>query len=78
MDGYSEGHCDAFMRYFFAAYLDQGSGSDAEKGLTASFHFGAYAKHPLSEHDRLGNPDLPFPIAFCYGDRDWLGSPGAD
>lgn len=34
--------------------------------------------HPLTERDRLGNPNLPFPIAFCYGDQDWLGTDGAD
>ena len=77
MDGFPEEHGDAFMRYFFTAYLME-PGSDAERGLTASFHFGAYAKHPLTEADRLGNPDIPFPVAFAYGDRDWLGSPGAD
>ena len=66
------------MKYFSTAYLEEGSGSDGEKGLTASFHYGAYAKHPLTAPDRLGNRDLPFPIAFCYGDRDWLGSRGAD
>ena len=66
------------MKYFFTAYLEEGSGSDAEKGLTASFHYGAFAKHTLTEPDRLNNKELPFPIAFCYGDRDWLGSRGAD
>ena len=43
------------MKYFFTAYLEEGSGSDAEKGLTASFHYGAYAKHTLTEPDRLYN-----------------------
>ena len=78
MDGFPEEHTEAFMRYFFTAYLEEGIGSDTEKGLTASFNFGAYAKHPLTEPDRLGNSEIPFPIAFCYGDRDWLGSHGAD
>ena len=58
MEGFPAEHSDAFMRYFFAAYLEVGSGSDSEKGLPASFHFGAYAKHPLTESDRLGNSEL--------------------
>ena len=77
MDGFPQEHGEAFKNYFFAAYLLE-VGSDAEKGLTSSFHYGAYAKHPLTTRDRLGNPDLPFPIAFAYGDEDWLGSEGAD
>jgi len=50
--------------------------SDTEKALAASHEYGAYGKHPLTAADRLGDPDLPFPIAFAYGDRDWLGSVG--
>ena len=52
--------------------------SDTEIGVTKSFKWGCYAYHPLTELDRLGNPDLPFPIAFAFGDRDWLGTTGAD
>lgn len=52
--------------------------SGTEKALTATFKFGCYPHHCLTESDRLGNPNLPFPIAFCYGDQDWLGTSGAD
>ena len=47
-------------------------------GLTKSFKYGAYALHPLTRDDRLGNPEISFPIAFAFGDRDWLGTTGAD
>jgi hypothetical protein len=53
-------------------------GSDSEKSLPFSFAFGAFAKHPLTREDRLGNRDLDFPIGICYGEKDWLGSTGAD
>ena len=52
--------------------------SDTEKALTASFKWGCFPYHCLTEQDRLGNPKLPFPVAFCYGDQDWLGTDGAD
>ena len=52
--------------------------SGTEKAITATFKFGVFAHHCLTEPDRLGNPNLPFPIAFCYGDQDWLGTDGAD
>lgn len=53
-------------------------GSDTEKALFVSFKYGGFAKHPLTSTDRLGNSKLPFPIAFAFGDSDWLGSDGAD
>ena len=40
-------------------------------------YFG-YARHPLQSVDRLGNPKIDFPIACVYGDRDFVGSDGAD
>ena len=55
-----------------------GESSDNEKALTAAFKYGAYAMHPLTSCDRLGNPDLHFPIAFMFGDRDWTSPEGAD
>ena len=38
------------------------------------FKFPFLARHPLSSIDRLGNPDLSFPIGVTYGDRDYFGS----
>jgi len=39
---------------------------------------GYYAHHPMNATDRLMNKDIPFPIAFAFGDRDVFGSQGAD
>ena len=55
-----------------------GKKSDTEKAITASFKYGGFALHPTTETDRLGNSDLPFPIAFAFGDRDWIGTEGAE
>ena len=76
MEGYPARHIEAVQRYYTAVFK-LGS-SDTEKALTAAFKFGCYPHHCLTEVDRLGNPHLPFPIAFCYGDQDWLGTVGAD
>ena len=53
-------------------------GSDTERALFISFKYGCFAKHPLTSADRLGNPNLDFPVAFAFGDSDWVGSEGAD
>ena len=42
------------------------------------FKFECYALHPLQAEDRLGNPDIDFPIAMAFGDRDKFGSDGAE
>ena len=34
--------------------------------------------HPLLEPDRMMNPEFDFPIAYCFGDRDYNGSEGAE
>ena len=34
--------------------------------------------HPFQSADRLGNPDIDFPIGIVFGDNDHLGSEGAD
>ena len=40
--------------------------------------FLTYAHHPIHAEDRMMNPKLDFPVAFSFGDRDFLGSEGAD
>ena len=75
LDGYPDEHKEAFYEWFAATIIAK---SDNEMGLTKAFTYGAYAHHPLTQTDRLGNPDIPFPIAFAFGDRDWLGTTGAD
>ena len=32
----------------------------------------------MHEKDRMMNPELDFPVAFVFGDRDFFGSEGAD
>jgi hypothetical protein len=34
--------------------------------------------YPLQGGDRLGGSHIDFPIAVCYGDRDFFGSKGED
>ena len=76
MEGYPARHRDVVRRYL--DLLIKLGPSGTEKAITATFKFGVFAHHCLTESDRLGNPNLPFPIAFCYGDQDWLGTDGAD
>ena len=42
------------------------------------FKFECYSIHPLQAPDRLGNPDIDFPIGMAFGDRDKFGSEGAE
>ena len=42
------------------------------------FKFECYSIHPLQAEDRLGNPDIDFPIGMAFGDRDKFGSEGAE
>ena len=75
--GFPECHIEKFTNYAHIV-IYHGRKCDSEKAITASFKYGAYAKHPTTSADRLGNPDLKFPIAFAFGDRDWIGSDGAE
>ena len=77
MLGYPQEHINSYVNYTYAV-LAYSSDSDNQKALTAAFKYGGYAENPLTETNRLGNPDLPFPIAFAFGDRDWIGTAGAD
>ena len=40
--------------------------------------FDMYGMHPLQAEDRLGNPNIDFPIGIAFGDRDKFGSEGAE
>ena len=40
--------------------------------------FPMLAVHDLSGPDRLGNPEIDFPIGMCFGDSDIMGTEGAD
>ena len=37
-----------------------------------------HSVHPLQEPDRLGNPEIDFPIGMVFGDADFFGTEGAD
>ena len=75
LEGYPNSHKEAFHEWVALTIIAK---SDNEMALTKAFRYGVYAHHPLTRPDRLGNPNLPFPIAFVFGDRDFLGSTGAD
>ena len=77
LEGFPEEQAQKSAHYAFTV-LAYSKKSDIEKAITASFKYGAYALHPTTETDRLGNSDLPFPIAFAFGDRDWIGTEGAE
>ena len=77
MKHFPNNHLEKIVNYTFIV-LAYGKKSDTEKAITASFRYGSFAIHPTTEPDRLGNPDLPFPIAYAFGDRDWTGTEGAD
>ena len=42
------------------------------------FMFPAMSLHSLEATDRLGNPDIEFPIGMIFCDNDFFGTEGAD
>ena len=46
--------------------------------FNGTMHYVAMAKHSLKSSDRLGNPEIDFPIGVIFGDFDFLGSEGAE
>lgn len=61
-----------------AAYKDAMFGNQLAVDIyRGPFKYLFFAYHPLSEPDRLGNSSK-FPIGICFGDRDFVGSEGAD
>jgi pimeloyl-ACP methyl ester carboxylesterase len=60
--------------YLFQIFSRQGS---TETVLFLQFDCGLHAKMPLQSASRLANPDLPFPISFVYGSKDWMDSRGS-
>jgi len=75
-EGYPPRHREVVRRYYNSMFKLGASGT--EKCLPATFKYGCFPHNCLTEPDRLGNQSLPFPIAFCFGDADWLGTAGAD
>ena len=52
--------------------------SPVDCALLLPFKFECYGIHPLQAKDRLGNPEIDFPIGIVFGDRDKFGSEGAE
>ena len=49
-----------------------------EYAIFICFRLGMFAENPLETEDRLGNPNLPIPVSFFYGDVDWMDRKGGD
>ncbi len=47
-----------------------------EYAIFICFKLGMFAHNPLETEDRLGNPNLPIPVSFYYGDQDWMDHRG--
>ena len=60
--------------YLFQILLRQ---SSTEYALFMQVDPGLHAHAPLDHPEQLRNPDLPFPVSFIYGTRDWMDSRGA-
>lgn len=52
--------------------------SSLENVVLKPFKFPFLARHPMQAVDRLGNPEIDFPIAAAFGSKDYFGSEGAD
>lgn len=44
----------------------------------AVWHSFYCVRHSVHEKDRMMNPDIDYPVAFSFGDRDFFGSDGAE
>jgi len=43
-----------------------------EYAIFICFHLGMFPVNALEVESKLGNPELPFPVSFFYGDADWM------
>ena len=62
-----------FETYFYQTLLRPGS---TEYCIFNCFTEELFAKHPLDSDDRLCQ--LPIPVSFFYGDKDWMRRYGVD
>ena len=46
--------------------------STTECALMVLFDCALQAKLPLSNKDKLGNPNFPLPFTIIYGENDWV------
>lgn len=61
------------LEYMQQILMKEGS---SEYAIFICFKLGMYAVNPLETVERLGNPELPIPISFFYGDLDWMDPNG--
>jgi hypothetical protein len=48
-----------------------------EEAIFILFDMGLHALMPLDCQTRLANANLPFPVSFIFGERDWMDNRGA-
>ena len=75
LPGFSLEEVKAYSRYLTLMY-DRLSIIDQSQMLTEKFP--ALGIYDMQGSDRLGNPDIDFPIGMCFGDSDFLGTEGAE
>ena len=46
--------------------------------INGTLVYPGFGKKKMSGKDRLGNPNVDFPIGFVFGDSDLFGTEGAD
>lgn len=61
------------LDYMHQIFMREGS---TEYAIFICFKLGMFAHNPLETEDRLGNPELPIPVSFYYGDVDWMDHRG--
>ena len=74
LQGFTLEEVKAYSRYLTLMY-ERLSIIDQAQMLTEKFP--ALGIYDMQGSDRLGNPDIEFPIGMCFGDSDWLGTEGA-
>ena len=72
---YTEEDVKTYTDYLYISY-QRLSVIDNAQMLTEKFPM--LAVHDMSGPDRLGNPEIDFPIGMCFGDSDIMGTEGAD
>ena len=72
----TESEDEAFWlkEYMFQIFMRPGT---TETAIFIQFDTGLHAHKPLATFESLMNNQIPFPISFMYGDRDWMCNRGA-
>jgi hypothetical protein len=71
----SEEEANWLKEYLFQIFMRPGS---TEFAIFIQFDLGMHAHQPLAAPYKLNNPNLPFPISFVFGQRDWMDNRDAD